>query len=472
MSTLSLPAQFPARAVTSTKRNAKLTLWPLVAATFFMVSGGTYGTEDIIHGAGYGLGILLLLVTPLIWSLPTTYMIGELSSALPSEGGYYAWVRRAMGNFWGFQEAWLSLVASIFDMAIYPTLFVAYLTRLIPWFAVGHRGWMVAMGVVTVCALMNIAGIRVVAISSLWLFFLLSAPFVLIVVIAPAKIGALQGAVTAPTTSSVGLIGGLLICMWNYMGWDNASTIATQVKRPQKTYPTAMIVAVIVVSLTYVLPFAAMWLTGVPAASFETGSWADIAGMMGGLVGGPLVARAFRVALVLGGMMSAFGMFNALVMSYSRLPLAMAQDGMLPAAFGKLHPKTGAPWVAIVVCASGWAMCLGLGFERLVTLDILLYGMSLTLEFVALVALRIKEPNLRRPFRVPGGLPGAVLLGVCPVSLLGFAMVHGESEQIWGMSGLVFGLLLIAGGFLAYWAQSAIRKDGWVASAIKQRKAA
>ena len=100
-----------------------------------------------------------------------------------------------------------------------------------------------------------------------------------------------------------------------------------------------MIVAVIVVSLTYVLPFAAMWLTGVPASSFETGSWADIAGMMGGLLGGPLVARGFRVALVLGGMMSAFGMFNALVMSYSRLPLAMAQDGMLPAVFGKLHEK-------------------------------------------------------------------------------------------------------------------------------------
>ena len=63
-------------------------------------------------------------------------MIGELSSALPNEGGYYSWVRRAMGDFWGFQEAWLSLVASMFDMAIYPTLFVAYLTRLFPWFAV------------------------------------------------------------------------------------------------------------------------------------------------------------------------------------------------------------------------------------------------------------------------------------------------------------------------------------------------
>jgi len=472
LSTVSLPAQFPTRAIPQTRRTAKLTLWPLVAATFFMVSGGTYGTEDIIHGAGYGLGILLLLLTPLIWSLPTTFMIGELSAALPAEGGFYAWVRRGLGNFWGFQEAWLSLVASIFDMAIYPTLFVAYLSRLIPWFSVGHRGVMVGLGVVTVCALMNIAGIRVVATTSLWLFFLLSAPFALIILIAPTKMGALSGVTAAPTTSTVGLIGGLLICMWNYMGWDNASTIATEVKRPQRTYPRAMLVAVAVVSLSYVLPFAAMWLTGVPSSAFETGSWADLAGMMGGLVGGPLVARGFRVALVLGGMMSAFGMFNALVMSYSRLPLAMSQDGMLPAVFQKLHSKTRAPWVAIVVCAAGWAMCLGLGFERLVTIDILLYGMSLTLEFVALVALRIKEPNLRRPFKVPGGLPGAILLGVCPVLLLGFAMVHGESEHIFGMNGLAFGFLLIIGGFLAYWGSAAVKKDGWVATAIKQRKAA
>jgi len=99
-----------------------LALWPLIVATFFMVSGGTYGTEDIVHGAGYGGGILILLITPTLWSLPTALMIGELASALPAEGGYYVWVRHAMGNFWGFQEAWLSLVASIFDMAIYPTL--------------------------------------------------------------------------------------------------------------------------------------------------------------------------------------------------------------------------------------------------------------------------------------------------------------------------------------------------------------
>ena len=145
-----------------------------------MVSGGTYGTEDIVHGAGYGGAILVLLVTPLLWSLPTALMIGELASAIPAEGGFYVWVRQAMGRFWGFQEAWLSLVASIFDMAIYPTLFVAYLVRLFPWFDVGHRGLLVGLAVVVACALLNLAGIQVVALTSVWLFVLLSAPFVAI----------------------------------------------------------------------------------------------------------------------------------------------------------------------------------------------------------------------------------------------------------------------------------------------------
>src|SRR6202167_5892033 len=424
-----------------------------------MVSGGTYGTEDIVHGAGYGKAIIFLLLTPLLWSLPTAFMIGELSSALPFEGGYYAWVRRAMGNFWGFQEAWLSLVASIFDMAIYPTLFVAYLTRMFPWFQENHRGVAVALGVVVVCAILNIMGVKVVSTTSLWLFFALSAPFAAIFLIAPFKIHALANAVTKPTTSNVDILGGLLICMWNYMGWDNASTIATEVERPQRTYPRAMLVAVAIVALSYIVPVAAMWMTGLPATAWDTGFWADIAGMLGG----PLL----RIGLALGGIISGFGMFNALVMSYSRLPLAMAQDGMLPRVFGKLNRRSRAPWVAIVVCAIGWALCLGLGFERLVTIDILLYGVSLSLEFVALVVLRIREPDLPRAFRVPGGMLGAVMVGIPPMLLLGFSIVRSETEQVLGMSSFAFGMLLIAAGVLAYFLTHAVRPQGWTAAPKK-----
>jgi amino acid transporter len=218
-----------------------------------------------------------------------------------------------------------------------------------------------------------------------------------------------------------------------------------------------LLAAVTIVGLSYILPVLAAWTTALPAAAFETGSWADIARMVGG--------NWLRVALVLGGMMSGFGMFNALVMSYSRLPLAMAQDGMLPRVFARLHPKTRAPYVAILVCAVGWALCLGLGFERLVTIDIVIYGLSLALEFVALLVLRIREPKLERPFRVPGGMFGAAMVGVFPVLLLGFALVHSEGEQILGISSLVFALLLIGAGLVAYGIMEILRHSGLLAPA-------
>jgi len=198
-----------------------------------MVSGGTYGTEQIISGAGYGHGILILLFLPVLWCLPTAYMIGELSSSLPCEGGYYAWVRRGLGNFWGFQEAWLSLAASIFDMAIYPTLFVFYLKQFSPWFGTPSHGILAGLFVVVKAARCSIWRVfAFVGITSLWLFFCLSAPFAVIVALAPFKAGTLTEAHAAPAAAGLGLVGGVLVAMWNYMGWDNASTIAQEVEAP------------------------------------------------------------------------------------------------------------------------------------------------------------------------------------------------------------------------------------------------
>jgi amino acid transporter len=124
-----------------------------------------------------------------------------------------------------------------------------------------------------------------------------------------------------------------------------------------------MIAAVVLVSATYVLPFVAIYFTGVPASTFaEDGALAAI----GGLVGGKLFGIEWlRFLIVLGGMMSAFGMFNALVMSYSRCrwPWRVTE------CFRKFLPRpTAATRLGgILVCAAGWALCLGLGFQRLIT---------------------------------------------------------------------------------------------------------
>jgi len=439
------------------KSTAKLTLWPLIVATFFMVSGGTYGTEEIIHGAGYGRGILIVLLLPIFWCLPTAFMIGELSSALPAEGGYYEWVRRGLGDFWGFQEAWQSLAASVFDMAIYPTLFVFYLKQMSPWFSAAHHAAIAGLFMVVTGTALNLLGIRVVGLTSVWLFALLSAPFALLVVLAPFKAGAFGDPHAAAAVTQLGLLGGVLVAMWNYMGWDNASTIAQEVERPQKTYPRAMMGAVALVSLSYIVPFAAVYITGVHTSAFaEDGSWARVAGLIGGRW---LGFEWLRFLVVMGGMMSAFGMLSALVLSYSRLPLAMARDGMLPRVFAKTSSRTKVPWVAVLVCAACWGLCLQLGFKRLVTLDIVLSGGSLMLEFAALVALRIREPRLKRDFHVPGGLAGAILAGVFPLLLLILALVESGNETVLGINGLAFGMMIIACGFVAYWATMPLRRS-------------
>ena len=96
-------------------------------------------------------------------------------------------------------------------------------------------------------------------------------------------------------------------------------------------------------------------------------------------------------------------------------------------------------------------MALGLSFERLISIDLLLYGASLLLEFVALVVLRLKEPALVRPFRIPGGLTVAVLAGVGPSLLLAFALVAARSQRVGPLPALVFAALVAIAGPLAYW---------------------
>ena len=409
-----------------------MTLLSLVGALYFMVSGGPYGLEELAHKVGFGVAIAVLLVIPAVWSLPTALMVGELAAALPEEGGYYAWVRRALGPFWGFQEAWLSLVASVFDMALYPTLFTLYLLRAMP--ALG--AWPVTVGalVMLTAAACNIAGARVVGQGSAAMTVLLMVPFAVLAAIALLGHGVVPAASARPSPAP-DLAGGILVAMWNYMGWDNVSTIAGEVRSPQRNYPRAVFIAIGLVALTYIVPFCAMWVAGVDPADWDTGAWVDAARTFGGA---PLAA-----AVVVGGMVSAFGMCNALCLSYSRLPLVLALDGYLPAVFAKCLPRTGVPWVSVFACAALWMLSLGLSFERLLTLDILLYGSSLVLEFVALVVLRLREPDLVRPFRVSGGIAGAVALGLGPLALLGFALVKNASEQVGHVSAL-----LVAGGLM------------------------
>src|SRR5580658_1071244 len=154
---------------------------------------------------------------------------------------------------------------------------------------------------------------------------LLLAPFAVLAAVGFLANSAPPLATAAHAVAAPDLAGGVLVAMWNFMGWDNASTAAGEVDRPQRTYPIAVLVAVALVALTYVVPVAAMWKAGVDPSGWETGSWVDVARVYGG--------PALAVAVVAGGMVSAFGMYSALCLSCSRLPAVLADDGYLPRVF-------------------------------------------------------------------------------------------------------------------------------------------
>jgi amino acid transporter len=430
----------------------KMRFIPLVAATFFMVSGGPYAIEDILGGAGFSRAIIILVLLPFLWSVPAALMIGELASAIPAEGGFYIWVRRAMGPFWGYQEGWLSLSASVFDMAIYPAFVVSYLGRFNPLLTEGWHGYAWSLAVVALCCAWNLRGAPAVGNDSVWMSALLLAPFVVFVALGFWHGFTLHPAVqwSGPASESA-LSTAILVAMWNYMGWDNASTVAQEVENPQRAYPRAMVACTALVSFTYILPLAAVAVAGVSVESFKTGDWMTAATTLGG----PLLG----LAVAAGGVITGVGMFNALVMSYTRLPMAMAEDGMLPAVIARRNSRS-VPWVSVLLCGLAWALALKLPFEKLITVDLVLYGSSLLLEFVALVILRVREPELPRPFKA-GNLAFACALGVGPAVLIGYALYASRAEEVRlghnSVSALLFSLCVGLLGPVLYWLTAAPR---------------
>jgi amino acid transporter len=204
--------------------------------------------------------------------------------------------------------------------------------------------------------------------------------------------------------------------------------------------------AVALVAFTYIVPIAAVSLTGVGANQWTESSWAQVAGALWPGAGGAALAAAMTGA----GLIATFGSQNALTMAFARLPVVLARDGYLPRWLTR-QTASGAPWVAIAACAAIWILCLSLSFSKLLALDVLLTGLSLLLEFAALIALRVREPGMERPFRIPGGLPVVIGIAIPPLALLILAAARSQVEKIGPINALQFGALLILSGCAAYY---------------------
>ena len=409
---------------------------------FFTVSGGPFGLEGLVGSVGPGVALLLLVATPLLYSVPETLLVGELASMLPVEGGYYQWVKRAFGRFWGFWNGWLSWTYSLLDMAIYPVLLIQYLGFFLPGLGWLER-WIVALAMIWGATWLNLRGTRVVGAASGWFVAAVLAPFAVLSVAALVRwlgASATPFPVTpfhAAGTSFLGALGiGVSQSIWNYSGWDNASTIGGEIEQASVTYPRALARALPLVTLVY-------FLTIIPVLALtDWTAWTDGAwpGLARTVVGGWL-----GVWVALAGMLSAFALFNALLLVYSRIPLVLAQDGLLPKALARTDAR-GTPANAVLVSAVVYSLFSLLPFGGLLAGDVLLYTAALGLEFAALIQLRRAEPTLRGAFRVPLAVPWLVALAALPLLVLVAGVVLEVRSRAIGLPGVLVAVLLALAG--------------------------
>lgn len=419
------PATSAALCFAPAAHNRKLGLLALTCVIYLIVSGGAYGMEDAVRLAGPRLVLVLCLLVPLTLSLPTALMAAELNALMPVEGGFYFWVKEAFGPFWGFSEAYLTLLYTAVDMAIYPVLFSAYLAFLYPL----GTGAQLAVGIALVwlAGLLNFFGARPAGNTSVVLTVLVLAPFAALVV---AGFGHLAhwhppgGRVFGPHFAAA-LGGGLTVVIWNFSGWENASVVAGEIRDPRRTYLRAVAIALPLVMLGYLLPLG-VTLSGVSSgAQWQTGWFSEQAYRMGGMTLG--------AALALGGTVSAFAIFEAGMLWVSRMPLVLAREGYLPEWLAELWRAAETPGRSILACCLLFTLLVPLGFTALVVLDVFFYMGALMLEMGALVRMRRKRPVRDSLFVIGGGRPALYLVVLAPtltwLATFGLAIVRGGAHK-------------------------------------------
>jgi amino acid transporter len=423
--------------LTSSNGNAsvlrKAGLFYLVFVMFSYTTGGPFGLEDMVTTSGPGMTLIYLLVLPFFWCIPVSLVSAELTTAMPVEGGFYRWTRAAFGDFWGFLAGWWNWSASFLLGGAYAVLFTDYLVYYFP----GITGWkhyLVSVALIAVITWINVGGIQMVGQVATALEIFIFLPVMTMIV---------MGFVhwhhnpfvpwIPPHQATFKIFGvGLALGLWLYSGYEQLSTVAEEVENPQRAYPRALALVVPLSIAAYFLPTLAGLGSAGEWQNWHTGFFSDAAR----LIGGPWLGTWMTLAAMVGNV----ALLNSTVLTTTRMPFAMAEDGYLPAALTRKRLRYGTPWLAIVVSAGIYALLARQSLGQLISVYIWLRSATTVLTVLSAWKLRRTRPEMPRAFLIPGGRMGLFYVVAAPVvmalvALLGsdrFALIGGAVAMLLG----------------------------------------
>ncbi len=435
---------------------------------------GLYGATSVVVGTMIGTSIFLVpsimlrhtgrpIVVVGVWivagilSLCGALGYAELGAAIPETGGEYAYLRRAYGPLTGFVYGWTQfVVAKSASVAAIATAFMLYFTYFFPrlndavWqselAASGHSVTLKLTGIQLGAALMillisglNVLGVRRSgAVQTLFTFSklgVLAALIVLSLTLGHGSFSHFSQAVKPATQGFFAAAGVAAVsALWAYDGWNNLSMVSGEVENPQRNMPRALIFGTILVGIVYVLANVAYFYVLAPASAVHTTTIAaDAADKFLGGAGGTFVA--------VGVLISTFATLNGAALTGSRIPYALACDGLFPQSVARVHSRFRTPDVSIWVQALVAGLFALTGqYEALFTKVIFSEFLFYTLVTAGIFVLRRREPNLARPYRTSGyPLTPVVFIGLALLFLIN-TFLERRSDSLWGLGLMASGI--------------------------------
>lgn len=383
-------------------------------------AGGPEGTELMILSGGPLLSIAGIVVFTVVFALPISFMTMELSAMYPSNGGFVIWITEAYGKTMGGAAGYIQFISSVVDAALYPNLMVSYVSALVDRPLEDFESTVVSVLLIVFVTVITLTGISSVGHGSVAMMLLIFAPFSIFIIITGTGVFtgvSIAGWNVSPANwvekvPQVEWHQFVVTLAWNMGMWDTVSVCSGELQDVPREMPVALVSAVFLVSLNYILPIMAFTALDNRFENYTNGYYITVAENVGGIWAARLLgaAQCFSVS----------GLFIGVAMKNAWMLSGMAESGLLPSCFGWKDRRFGSPSVAIL-CTQAISVVLAVtgNFEAVIGCDMVLYAVCLMLEITSLFYLRLKAPDANRPYKIPleeGGLiamfiPSCIICG-------------------------------------------------------------
>ncbi|CDX01906.1 Ethanolamine permease [Desulfitobacterium hafniense] len=376
-----------------------LLLWGLGVG--YVISGDYFGWNfGMLAGGFWGLAIATVLMAIMYTAMCLT--IAELATAIPFAGGAYAFGRAALGPWGGYLAGIGVVLEYVLAPAVIVNGIVGYVNVLFP----GVPDWAWIIGFFAIFLALNVFGAKTtltfelimtsIAVVGLFIFAALAIPHF--------RLENLLDVVPNPGQSEFlpagffGIWATIPYAIWFFLAVEGLPLVSEECKDPVKDMPKGLISAILTLLVTGAI---VLFLTsGIGGASFIGGSDSPIPDALA-LVFGESHSLVKILALI--GLAGLIASFNGIIFGYGRVVFSLSRAGYLPRFLSKVHPRFRTPYVALLVGGLIGAVGAILGNGDIL-IQIAVFGavISYIMMMLSAIVLRRKNPNMPRPYKVPG----------------------------------------------------------------------